>query len=180
MLAVDHLVDESLRHELRERLALVSVFCEAGFKMLYVAECLARRAPLQAFRVGFEDQPVREDEFVHHGPECELEVIVPDEEHGAFAFIGEMRLAAPCGVASVRCVVDAPLERCAALAADDSAGECVAVLVLFIALADVLLIGPLGDELLRGFTILAADDGLVMIPLQVLCLLPVVQVPLVG
>lgn len=56
--------------------------------MLHAAECLARRAPLQAFRVGFEDQPEHEDEFVHYGLECELEVIVPDGEHGAFAFIG--------------------------------------------------------------------------------------------
>ena len=50
---------------------------------------------------------MREDEFVHNGLGCELEVIVPDEEHGVFAFFAEMRLAAPCGVASVRCVVDA-------------------------------------------------------------------------
>ena len=60
---------------------------------------------------------MREDEFVHNGLGCELEVIVPDEEHGAFAFFAEMLLAALCGVVSVRCVVDAPLERCAALAA---------------------------------------------------------------
>ena len=123
---------------------------------------------------------MHKDELVHHGHECELEVAVPDEEHGAFALVGEMRLAAPCRVASVCCVVDAPLECCAALAADDSAGECVAVLVLFIALADILLISPLRDELLRGFPVLAADDRLVMILLQVLCLFTVVQVPLVG
>lgn len=99
---------------------------------------------------------MREDEFVHNGLGCELEVIVPDEEHGAFAFFAEMRLAAPCGVASVRCVVDAPLERCAALAAilqPIAKSGVPAVVLSVLVLRDFvpLLGGLVVDAILFGF-----------------------------
>lgn len=95
-------------------------------------------------------------EFVHHGLGCELEVIVTDEEHGAFAFFAETRLAAPCGVASVRCVVDALLERCAELATilqplAKSGVPAVVLSVLVLRDFVPLLGGLVVDAILLGF-----------------------------
>ena len=112
-----------------------------------------------------------EDQFIQHGDERHLQIVIPDETHGTSGLVLNVGSAAPCSIFPASAGVYPALESTTASAADDFAGKAVSILILPGAFDGAFFSGPLGNQRSSGFKILSADNRLVVIGSQILFLL---------
>ena len=112
-----------------------------------------------------------EDQFIQHGDERHLQIVIPDETHGTSDLVLNVGSAAPCSIFPASAGVYPALESTTASAADDFAGKAVSILILPGAFDGTFFSGPLGYQRSGGFKILSADNRLMVIGSQILFLL---------
>ena len=114
------------------------------------------------------------DQLIDHRGKCQLQIIVTDIKHRAFAGVGKMRVACPGCVFPVGAGMDSSAEGVPTFAADNLAGKSIALLIFSISLLDSFFTGSLFNQVCGGFKILMADN-----PFMVICHIVLIEVTVI-
>ena len=140
--------------------------------MLNTVQVFVTGILLNGLQVRSQDHLVAVDKFVEHGNKGQLQVIIPDEKHGAFILVLDVGCAAPCYIFSTDTAVNSALKTATAFAAEDFSGKSVSILVFSGTFDYTLFCSALGYNGSSRFKVLFADDGFMMICYHILILLP--------